>query len=118
MLISSPSSADDFGGLGFLPSTTSSTANGISADGTVVVGYSGLQAYSWTETGGMVGLGFLPGQSFSNAIAASGDGSVVVGYSEYFGSSFGRRAFRWTLAGGMVSLGTLRSPTTTAPRTP
>jgi probable HAF family extracellular repeat protein len=107
VLISSPSSADDFGGLGFLPSTTSSTANGISADGTVVVGYSGLQAYSWTETGGMVGLGFLPGQSFSNAIAASGDGSVVVGYSEYFGSSFGRRAFRWTLAGGMVSLGTL-----------
>jgi probable HAF family extracellular repeat protein len=106
-LISSPSNADDFSGLGFLPATSISTANGISADGTVVVGYSGLQAYRWTESGGMVGLGFLPGQTFSNAIGVNADGSVVVGYSEFHGSSFGRRAFRWTQGGGMVSLGTL-----------
>ncbi|HEY5378310.1 MAG TPA: autotransporter domain-containing protein [Pseudolabrys sp.] len=98
--------ADDFQGLGFLPGGTSSQANAVNADGTVVVGSgenSGpAQAFRWTS-GGMVGLGFLPGGSFSDATGVNADGSVVVGSSD---SSSGQQAFRWT-SGGMVGLGFL-----------
>ena len=60
-------------GLGFLPpSDDMSTASGVSADGSTVVGYSRYdgsiyQAFRWTPSGGMVGLGFLPGASLSIA---------------------------------------------------
>jgi probable HAF family extracellular repeat protein len=52
--------------LGFLPGDSQSQANAVSADGSVVVGYSltgtaAHEACRWTETSGMVGLGFLPG---------------------------------------------------------
>jgi probable HAF family extracellular repeat protein len=84
-----------------------STANGISADGSVVVGYgtssSGTyEAFRWTEAGGMVGLG--DELFFSEANGASADGSVVVGTSS---SSSAPAAFRWTEVGGMVGLGDL-----------
>src|SRR5947209_1349064 len=54
-----------FQGLGFLPNGTSSSATGVNADGTVVVGTGtlssgGSQAFRWTPATGMVGLGFLP----------------------------------------------------------
>jgi probable HAF family extracellular repeat protein len=89
-----------------------SVANGISADGSVVVGQStsasGDEAFRWTSSGGMVGLGFLPGSvpgdSFSQALGVSADGSVIVGESTM---ASGREAFRWTSGGGMVSLGDL-----------
>ena len=86
-----------------------SVANGVSADGSVVVGLSksasGLEAFRWTTGGGMAGLGALPGSPFvSTALGVSADGSVVVGHA---GSGSGIEAFRWTLDGGMVGLGDL-----------
>ena len=106
-------------GMGFLPGGTFSLAHGVSADGSVVVGYndtvvmgaSGMssseEAFRWTRSGGMVGLGFLSGDKHSHAHGVSADGSVVVGYSTV--SPSGVQAFRWTQAGGMVCLCNLPS---------
>lgn len=91
-----------FQGLGDLPGNIFfSVANGISADGVVVVGRSvgasGTRAFRWTAEGGMVSLGeFWQSQAW----ATSTDGAVIVGQS-------GLEAFRWTDEGGTVSLGTL-----------
>jgi probable HAF family extracellular repeat protein len=82
---------------------------GVSADGSVVVGESGTpsengrHAFRWTVGGGMQDLGTLGG-GHSKAIAASEDGSVVVGRAD---TSTNRHAFRWTAAGGMQDLGAL-----------
>jgi probable HAF family extracellular repeat protein len=95
-------------GLGDLPGGAGiSRANGISADGSVIVGTgtsaSGTEAFRWTAATGMVGLGDLPGSSFrSDATAISADGTVIVGNSA---SSTGSEAFRWTAATGMQGLG-------------
>lgn len=88
-----------------------SAAHGVSADGSVVVGYSvsvsGREAFRWTARSGMVGLGDLPGGDFESAAwGVSADGSVVVGMSSA-GGIFGDHAFRWTAATGMVDLGDL-----------
>lgn len=95
--------------LGYMPGGTFTIANGISANGAVVVGYgdssSGTQALRWTTTGGAVGLGVLSGASTSSAHAASADGSVIVGQSNYTPSGY--QAFRWTSTGGMTGLGYL-----------
>jgi probable HAF family extracellular repeat protein len=65
----------------------------------------GVEAFRWTEAGGMVGLGSLAGGAFySIAYGVNSDGSVVVGQSN---SANGWEAFRWTEAGGMVGLGDL-----------
>lgn len=101
--------------LGDLPGGKfSSRANGVSADGSVVVGNSisgpGREAFRWTATEGMVGLGDLPGGGVggiffrSDAFGVSADGLVVVGFGT---SDLGREAFRWTDGGGMVALGDL-----------
>jgi probable HAF family extracellular repeat protein len=60
-----------------------SLAHGISPDGSVVVGHSqstsGLEAFKWTESTGMVGLGDLSGGNFSSsARASSTNGTVIV----------------------------------------
>lgn len=62
-----------------------SHAYGVSADGTVVVGYSGTladapRAFRWTEGGGMENLGTLGGPA-SYARAVSADGRTVAGES-------------------------------------
>ena len=113
--ITQSTTAATFTELGDLPGGfTSSMANGVSADGSVVVGNShsasGNEAFRWTESGGMVGLGDLPGGSFgSSAAAVSADGSVVVGTSTSASMTkpAGGEAYLWTEAGGMVGLGTL-----------
>jgi len=87
-----------------------SSARGISADGSVIVGMSyalrrngEAEAYRW-ENGVMSGLGDLPGWPFhSEAFALSSDGSVIVGHSW---SSRGEEAFRWE-NGVMRGLGDL-----------
>jgi probable HAF family extracellular repeat protein len=70
--------------LGTLPGGNHSEARGVSADGSVVVGYSnsanGGRAFRWTSAG-MTDLGTLPGGNHSVAYGVSADGSVVVGYS-------------------------------------
>jgi probable HAF family extracellular repeat protein len=102
---STPVHAQSFSGLGFLPGGPFSRAQGVNADGTVVVGFgdaaTGIvnEAFRWTQAGGMVGLGFLPGGNLSSAFGVNADGTVVVG--------IGNEAFRWTQAGGMAGLGFL-----------
>ena len=92
--------------LGTLSGGTYSIANGVSADGSVVVGEShipdGFRAFRWTDAG-MVSIGTLSSGSDSMANGVSADGSVVVGWSN-------NRAFRWTDE-GMVSLGVLSGGT-------
>ena len=97
-------------GLGDLPGGIfDSSAHGISANGSVIVGASnsasGTEAFRWTQAGGMLGLGDLPSGSFDSlASGVSADGSVVVGRSV---SASGYEAFRWTQDSGMVGLGDL-----------
>lgn len=87
-------------------------AEGVSADGSVLVGVCWYddttlpEAWRWTETTGTIGLGYLPGALYesSHAYDISADGSVIVGYSF---SATGVEAFRWTQATGMVGLGDL-----------
>lgn len=99
-----------FTGLGDLPGGgIESYGLGISADGSVVAGYSdgsnGYEAFRWTAAVGLVGLGDLPGGSFySRAFGVSGDGSTVVGRGWSDNSQY--EAFRWTGA-GMSGLGDL-----------
>ncbi|WP_277874339.1 MULTISPECIES: PEP-CTERM sorting domain-containing protein [Microcystis] len=103
-------------GLGYLPGVNGflgfSEANGVSADGSVVVGYSNggngfngnlIEAFRWTQAGGMVGLGVLSGGIASYANGVSADGSVVVGYSRT-GPFTGAEAFIWNSTQGMRSL--------------
>lgn len=71
--------------LGVLSGGDDSTARGVNADGTVVVGRSdsseGTRAFRWVEGTGMESLGVPSGGSVSGATGVSADGTVVVGYS-------------------------------------
>jgi probable HAF family extracellular repeat protein len=88
-----------------------SVALGVSADGSVVVGWAEnakgqMRAFRWTAARGMRSLGMLlPLGGDSVALGVSADGSVVVGWAQNLLGY--RRAFRWTAAGGMQDLGTL-----------
>ena len=96
-----------FRGLGFVPGGNYSYANGVSADGKVVVGDAGTggvsrDAFRWTAETGMVRMGPVPGGSASHqAFAASADGSVVAGIGVMDGRQF---ATRWTAQAGVVRL--------------
>ena len=90
-------------GLGLLPGASFATCNGVSADGSTVVGgmtQGSPQAYRWTTAGGLEALGALGPGASSEAEAASADGSVIVGWS----IALARNAFRWTESGGMQPL--------------
>lgn len=99
--------ANEFTGLGFLGTGTSSIAYGISADGSVVVGDivngSNFEAFRWTG-GVMTGaLGSVGTGTSSHAYAVSENGSVVVG-GNYTGGKW--VASIWT-GGVMTGLGIL-----------
>ena len=104
-------------GLGDLPGGDfRSSATGVSADGSVIVGggHSARgwgEAFRWTPVNGMVGLGDLPGGLFNSvASGVSADGSIVVGHSDVgrtVGQAGSNAAFRWTPDNGMVRLGEL-----------
>jgi probable HAF family extracellular repeat protein len=80
----------------------------LSADGSVIVGWSDpaepsyMEAFRWTADEGTVGLGFLPVSDFSMAWDVSADGSVIVGEIPISGP--GSDAFVWTAATGMRDL--------------
>lgn len=101
-------SAQTFVGLGTGSEVETVVPSPISADGSVVVGWTQdaghAEAFRWIAGTGVVGLGFLqvaPGtEPVSAAHAVSPDGSAVVGDSN-------GRAFRWTAQNGMVGLGIL-----------
>ena len=97
--------------------TGRSSANALSADGSVAAGSAdndaGVpRAFRWTQDGGMIDLGTLrddnTGQSFATALSA--DGSVAAGHAD--NDAGVSRAFRWTQDDGMVDLGTLRADNT------
>jgi uncharacterized membrane protein len=80
--------------LGALPGHLESWAQGVSADGSVIVGQSfgdDSLAFRWTQAGGMVAL---PGSSNSAAYGISADGSVIVGTAD-------GQAYLWTDSGAM-----------------
>ncbi len=88
---------------------------GVSADGSVVVGYDSRgpsaynwEAWRWTAGTGMIGLGYIiggdPTYDLSCATDLSADGTVIVGNTT---SPAGRTAFHWTEATGMVGIGDL-----------
>lgn len=98
--------------LGVLPGYTTSRANAVSADGSVVIGYSGdldTMAFRWTSATGMLSLGVLPNHTRSLARDISSDGNTIVGLSNNYNdnqASFDFFAFRWTAGTGMVPLAT------------
>jgi probable HAF family extracellular repeat protein len=94
--------------LGSLDGNAGSSALGVNADGSVVVGASGTYAFRWTAATGMLDLGSLGG-FYSSAQDVSADGSVVVGNAGL--ADHTDRAFRWTAETGMVSLGLLSGGT-------
>jgi probable HAF family extracellular repeat protein len=100
--------------LGDLPGGAEfSVAEGISADGAIIVGQSasalGKEAFRWTEGSGLVGLGDLPGGAFSStALAISGDGSTIAGVGT---TASGSEVFLWTESAGIVGLGFAGTPT-------
>lgn len=103
--------ADVLTGLGTLGGTNS-YGQGISADGSAVVGYSDTRSdaasHAFRLTGsGMSDLGTLGGRD-SQAYGVSADGGVVVGQSRYAVGNSTVHAFRWTTAARMMNdLGTL-----------
>jgi probable HAF family extracellular repeat protein len=100
--------------IGFLPGGNISYPTAISADGSVVIGYSytaeGAEGFRWDLENGIQGLGiagsFGNGTPISFATDISADGSVIVGRTTQ-DSSGKNQAFRWTEENGMELLGTL-----------
>ena len=113
---SSARTEPSFTGLGDLPgSVASSMAYGVSANGSVVVGWGtsdlGGEAFRW-ENGVMTGLGDSPGGDFSStATDVSANGSIVVGRGTGPQWPFAAyEALRWQ-DGTMTNLGTLELST-------
>jgi probable HAF family extracellular repeat protein len=103
-----PATAQDASlqGLGYLPTTPpngpESRATAVSADGTVVVGFSnsgsGQQAFRWSG-GAMAGLGYIAGGNSTIAYAISADGNIIVGHGN--SATTPNYAFKWS--GGTLS---------------
>lgn len=101
-------------GIGWIEEPTGfayqSQAGGVSADGQMIVGFSGQlfgpsAPFLWTEVDGFLNLGELPGgQPVGRAVGLSSDGSVIAGTGQ---RRWERRAFVWTEALGISSIGVL-----------
>lgn len=91
-----------FRGLGHVPGGSASFANGISADGTVVIGNAivgGLHTgFRWHRDTGAVALGTVP---TTVAYAVDAAGATIVGQVL---DDFGELPFRWTTDGGLERL--------------
>lgn len=72
-----------------------------------------IEAFRWTESGGIVGLGDLPEGTFASvATGVSGDGNTVIGTGN---DENGGAGFRWTQQSGMVRIGGLLAGGTSQP---
>lgn len=85
-----------------LRTPTTSTATSVSADGSVIAGWTfnnldSNRAFRWTQTEGWQALGVLNGGYRSWAFGINGDGTVIVGQAD--SSTAASRGFRWTQAG-------------------
>jgi probable HAF family extracellular repeat protein len=103
-----------FQGLGDLPGGKfESLAQGVSADGSVVIGtgttISGKQAFRWTQTTGMVSLGNVRDSSFKESWAynISADGSTIVGSGDIGSGWNSYKGFYWTSDSGMANMESL-----------
>ncbi len=92
--------------LGTLPGGTDSFGNGISLDGSVVVGGSivggVVRAFRWTTAGGMENLGELTPGGAAEAFGTNPGGGAVVGTA--IAADGQPRAFAWTRSRGMFDL--------------
>jgi probable HAF family extracellular repeat protein len=102
--------AEGMQGLGMLyKGGNANFANDVSADGTIIIGTSGiahspLEAFRWTKADGLQGLGDLPGANVaSHANALSADGLVVVGRAT--DDVVGQRPAYWSAADGWQPIG-------------
>jgi uncharacterized membrane protein len=88
-----------------MPSSPASVASDISADGSVIVGCLGNEAYRWTEALGPELIGPVDAVlAEARDVSVSGDGSTIVGSALEAGTSEPRIGFRWTTAQGFVFL--------------
>lgn len=93
--------------IGLPPGGSSSGANAVSANGSVVAANVDMaSAYRWTSSG-LVGIGTLPGASAVSAEDISSDGSVIVGGVFFTTPEETVHAHRWTSGGGLLDLGVL-----------
>jgi probable HAF family extracellular repeat protein len=100
-------------GLGKLPGHIESQASAISADGSFIAGISGgavgpggiyvVEAFRWTQEGGMLSLG---GGAWEPHFV-SPDGSVIIGHTYPLGPGDVQTARYWSQATGTIWLGTL-----------
>ena len=106
--LDAPACINELVDLGTLPTGSNSFAYGCSADGSVIVGYSGStngdRAVQWVN-GVISSLDTLHIGMSSQATGCSADGSVIVGYSTSIVDD--TTAFRWTQADGLTPLGFL-----------
>lgn len=78
----------------------------ISEDGSMVAGYTGGDAFYWTQAGGVVNIGYLPSETdmagaIGNAIASNNRLIFGVSGQPFWGTP---QAFVWTQATGMLPL--------------
>ena len=114
VMVGSVTASPSFMGLGTLPEDLQSDARSVSADGSVVVGFSEdanviQHGFRWTRATGMVDLGTPSGQAESVMLGVSGDGRTAVGFGANFqlGGDGLSLPVRWRSAEGMMALATL-----------
>ena len=93
-----------------IASTPQATANGVSADGSVVVGSSNAKAFRWTRSSGVVPIGNISSHFGESANAASANGQIIVGSVDFdtdIRSEDHEEAFRWNANEGLVLMGDL-----------
>lgn len=93
--------------LGVAPGATHSYGNGVSGDGSTVVGdehggSNGGGPFRWTTVGGLQGLGPSLPWTTSYITGVSGDSATLIGFGQAVNGHF--YGFTWTSAGGMQLL--------------
>lgn len=106
--------------LGTLPGDAQSRAVGISADGSVIAGWSSpdstvsspvYRPFVWNSSTGMTDLGLPAGKNTALPSAISGDGSTVVGRGSITDDFHPETdAFKWTSSGGYELIGNFGHP--------